>query len=197
MDESILFFEAPDQWRRWLETSHDTAKEQWVGYYKVGSGKPSITWSQSVDEALCYGWIDGVRKSIDKESYKIRFTPRKPRSIWSVVNMKKVEELIEQGRMTEAGLIAYSKRTESKSGVYSFEQENVRLSEEDESSFRANEKAWAFFEAQADWYRKAAVWKIVSAKKEETRAKRLAELISCSENGTTVPSLSWAANSRA
>ncbi|RIE03516.1 bacteriocin-protection protein [Cohnella faecalis] len=193
----MLFFETPEQWRRWLEHNHDKASEQWFGYYKVGSGKRSVTWPESVDEALCYGWIDGLRKSIDGESYKIRFTPRKPGSIWSAVNRKRVEELTALGRMTEAGLSAYSKRTESKSGIYSFEQENVCLAEEDERLFRANEKAWAFFEAQAGWYRKAAVWKIISAKKEETRAKRLTELISSSENGRTIPSLTRPGKSRA
>ena len=182
---SPTFFRAPADFRQWLERNHDTAPELWVGFHKKGSGKPSITWPQSVDEALCFGWIDGVRKSIDADSYVIRFTPRRPRSIWSLVNVKRVEELTKLGRMTPAGLRAFEARDPARSGVYSFEQrkESMTLAPPYEAKLRANRKAWAFFQSQAPYYRRMASLYVMSAKKEETRLRRLATLIEDSAKG--------------
>ncbi|OXM87706.1 YdeI/OmpD-associated family protein [Paenibacillus rigui] len=186
------FFTEPGEFGQWLEQHHNREQELWVGYYKKGAGKPTITWPESVDEALCYGWIDGLRKSLGAESYMIRFTPRKPRSIWSVVNMNRVEELKRQGRMKPEGLRAYELRSKERSAVYSFEQkEPAKLSDAFEERLRANPQAWSYFQAQAPWYRKTAIHWVMSAKKEETRAKRLAVLIEDSEQGRTIPSLSW------
>ncbi len=180
------FFATPAEFRAWLEAHHDEARELWVGYYKKGSGRPSITWPESVDEALCFGWIDGVRKGIDDVSYMIRFTPRKPRSVWSAVNIKRVGELAELGLMCPAGLAAFEQRAAERSGIYAYEQENASLDEDSEQRFRANAAAWAFFQAQPAWYRKAATWHVVSAKREETRQKRLTALIDHSEQGRTI-----------
>ncbi|MDQ4004845.1 MAG: YdeI/OmpD-associated family protein, partial [Actinomycetota bacterium] len=153
-------------------------------------GLPSITWPEAVDEALCFGWIDGIRKSIDDTSYKNRFTPRRSGSTWSVVNIRRVQELIELGRMHSAGLKAFEARKEERSGIYSYEQRHlVGLEPAHEGRFRANEKAWAYFQASPPSYRKAAVWWVVSAKQEGTRLRRLEQLISHSEQGRTVPPL--------
>ena len=145
------FFTTPDDFRAWLEEYHDQSQELWVGYYKKATGKPSITWPESVDEALCFGWIDGLRKRVDEEIYIIRFTPRRETSKWSAVNISRVEELTEQGRMHPAGLKAFENRTAEKSGTYAYEQqrENAQLDEAQEQQFRANPQAWAFFQAQA------------------------------------------------
>lgn len=177
-----IFFSEQAEFRKWLEKNHDKEDELLVGFYKVGSGKPSMTWSQSVDEALCFGWIDGVRKSIDEDSYCIRFTPRKPKSIWSAVNIKKVDELTKQGLMKPSGLAAFARREESKSAIYAYEQEQVKLSDNFEKQFKANKKAWAFFESQAPWYKKREINKVMSAKQEATRQSRLDQLIDYSEN---------------
>jgi uncharacterized protein YdeI (YjbR/CyaY-like superfamily) len=171
------FFVTPADFRAWLEAHHDAAAELLVGFFKTGSSRPSITWPESVDEALCFGWIDGVRKRRDDTSYTIRFTPRKPRSIWSAVNIKRVEELTALGRMRPSGLAALERRDDARSRVYSFEQRDSALSPEDEADFRANTAAWDFFQSQPPSYRKTAVWWVVSAKKVETRRKRLATLI--------------------
>ena len=188
--KEATFFATPEQLRAWFEQNHASARELWVGYYKKGSGKPSITWPESVDEALCYGWIDGIRKSVDDTSYTIRFTPRKSTSIWSAVNIRRVGELTELGRMQPDGLAAFAKRKEEKSGIYSHEQRNAAaLEPEWEQQFRANQAAWAFFEAQPGSYRKAAIWWVVSAKQEATRRKRLATLIDDSAHGRTVAPL--------
>jgi uncharacterized protein YdeI (YjbR/CyaY-like superfamily) len=184
------FFATPDEFRAWLEANHDTARELLVGFRKVGTGQPSITWPQSVDEALCFGWIDGVRRRIDDASYSIRFTPRKKRSIWSAVNIARVKELTQLGRMRPAGLAAFEARADERSAIYSHEQrENAALSEADEREFRANEAAWAFFQKQPPSYRKAAAWWVVSAKKEETRRRRLLTLIADSAEGRTIKEL--------
>ncbi|WP_409344520.1 YdeI/OmpD-associated family protein [Paenibacillus sp. MBLB4367] len=186
------FFAAPSDFGAWLEEHHDKSKELWVGYYKVGSGKPSMTWPESVDEALCCGWIDGLRKGIDDISYMIRFTPRKPGSIWSDVNVARVTELTALGRMRPAGLNAFEKRKANKSGIYAYEQkQEAKLSDAQEAEFRANKQAWDFFQSQAASYRKTAIWLIVSAKKEETRRSRLAELIEDSANGRKIKRLSY------
>lgn len=184
------FFATPSEFRAWLEEHHDQVRELWVGFYKKGSGKPSISWPEAVDEALCFGWIDGVRKGIDDARYTIRFTPRKPRSIWSAVNIARVAELTRLGRMHPAGLLAFERREAERSGIYAYEQKDVpELDPSSEEQFRANGKAWDFFQAQASWYRRTAAWWVVSAKKEETRRKRLAALIADSEQGRTIPSL--------
>jgi uncharacterized protein YdeI (YjbR/CyaY-like superfamily) len=180
------FFATPADFRAWLAEHHADAQELLVGFYKKGSGRPSITWPESVDEALCFGWIDGVRKRIDDVSYTIRFTPRKPRSTWSAVNIRRVEELTRLGRMQPAGLAAFAARTEDNSGIYSHEQPRAELDPASEQQFRANQQAWDFFQAQPASYRKAAIWWVASAKKEETRCKRLATLIDDSANGRTI-----------
>jgi uncharacterized protein YdeI (YjbR/CyaY-like superfamily) len=177
------FFPTPADWRKWLAAHHATDRELLVGFYKKGSGRPSITWPESVDEALCFGWIDGVRKRIDDLSYTIRFTPRKTGSIWSHVNIRKVLVLAEEGRMCPAGLAAYEARRENKSGVYSYEKRPEELPDPYGARFRKDKAAWAFFQAQPPSYRRAAIWWVVSAKKEETRLKRLGQLIEDSANG--------------
>jgi uncharacterized protein YdeI (YjbR/CyaY-like superfamily) len=178
---TATFFAAQSDFRKWLEKNHDKEIELLVGFYKVGSGKPSMTWSQSVDEALCFGWIDGVRKSIDEESYSIRFTPRKPKSIWSAVNIRKVEELRKQGLMQPAGLAAYDKRDENKSAIYAYEKATVKLDAEFEEKFKANVKAWTFFQSQAPYYLKTAIYWVMNAKQETTKINRLEKLIAASE----------------
>jgi uncharacterized protein YdeI (YjbR/CyaY-like superfamily) len=184
------FFATPEEFRAWFNQYHETAEEVLVGFCKKGSGKPSITWPEAVDEALCVGWIDGVRKRIDDESYSIRFTPRKPRSIWSTVNIGRVEVLTRLGRMRPAGLKAFEKRTDERSAIYAYEQRHAaQLDEAHERQFRANQHAWDWFHAQAAWYRRTATWWVVSAKKEETRLKRLATLIDCSAQGKKIDQL--------
>lgn len=175
-----VFFATQAEWRAWLEANHASETELLVGFHKKGTGMPSITWPESVDEALCFGWIDGVRRSLGAESYTIRFTPRKPRSFWSNVNIRRAGELIAEGRMMPAGLRAFEARTGERSGVYSFEQEDqakVVLSPEMEARFRADAGAWEYFQSRPPWYRRTATWWVISAKKEETREKRLATLI--------------------
>jgi uncharacterized protein YdeI (YjbR/CyaY-like superfamily) len=181
---SIHFFETPSDYRKWLSKNHKTVSELVVGFYKVGSKKKSMTWSASVDQALCYGWIDGVRKSIDEESYCIRFTPRKASSIWSAVNIKKVEMLIQQNLMQAAGLEIYDKRSESKSKIYAFENEETKFSAGFEKQFKANKKAWNYFQALAPSYRKLSSNWVMSAKQEATQLKRLQELIADCSVGT-------------
>ncbi len=183
------FFRSPDQFRRWLEENHATARELLVGYYKKASGRPSITWPESVDEALCFGWIDGVRKTVDAVSYTIRFTPRRTRSVWSTVNIRRVEVLTAEGRMRPAGLKAFAARLENKSGIYSYEQRRAELDEPYAGVLRANAAARAFFDSQPPSYRKAAVWWVVSAKREETRLKRLATLVEDSAAGRRIAPL--------
>lgn len=188
--KEAIFFATPADLREWLEHNHATAQELWAGFYKKGTGRPSITWPESVDEALCFGWIDGIRKGIDDTSYTIRFTPRKPSSIWSTVNIRRVGELAELGRMQPAGLAAFAKRKEEKSGIYSHEQRDAAVLEaESEQQFRANQAAWEFFQAQPASYRKAAIWWVVSAKQEVTRHKRLATLIDDSAHSRTIAPL--------
>ncbi len=174
-----IFFANQLEFRKWLAQNHKKETELIVGYYKVGTGKPSMTWSQSVDQALCFGWIDGVRKSLGEESYCIRFTPRKPKSNWSAVNIKKVEELIKQGLMQPEGLELYNNRTVDK--AYSFENPERILSPHLEKKFKANKNAWKFFNSQAPSYKKTMLHWIMSAKKEETQVSRLDKLISESE----------------
>jgi len=176
-----LFFAKPSDLRKWFEKNHSKETEVYIGFYKVASGKPSIIWSESVDQALCFGWIDGVRRSIDEISYYNRFTPRKPTSTWSAINIQKVKDLTKKGLMTPAGIEAFSKRQEKKSGIYSHEKEETKLSPVYLKKFKTNKKAWKFFQALAPGYRKVAIHRIMDAKQEATRIKRLEILISNSE----------------
>jgi uncharacterized protein YdeI (YjbR/CyaY-like superfamily) len=181
------FFPTPADFRRWLKAHHATETELLVGFYKTDSGKPSITWPESVDQALCFGWIDGLRKRVDDESYTIRFTPRKPTSTWSAVNIKRVEELTQLGLMQPAGLKAFEARKENRSGIYSYEQRSADLPAEYEKALKKNKAAWTFFQAQPASYRKAAVWWVVSAKQDATRLKRLDQLIDLSAHAQQIP----------
>ena len=175
---SVKFFATPARWRAWLEKNHDKKTELLVGFYKRGTKKPSLTWPESVDEALCFGWIDGVRKSLGDEAYTIRFTPRKKTSIWSAVNVSRVAALEKAGKMHASGRAAFAHRTEARTGVYSFERQSAaKLTPAQEKKLRANAKASKWFDAQAPWYKRGALHWVTSAKREETREKRLAELI--------------------
>jgi uncharacterized protein YdeI (YjbR/CyaY-like superfamily) len=188
-DRKPRFFATPADFRKWLTKHHVTARELWVGFYKRGTGKPSITWPESVEEALCAGWIDGVRKSINDESYVIRFTPRKATSTWSAVNLKKFQQLIREGRVLPAGLKAHQTRPIKKSG-YSYEERYAsKLDRASERRFRANAAAWKHFQSQPPWYRQTTIFWVVSAKKEETRQRRLSMLIAFSAKGEPIPGL--------
>src|SRR5438309_9759011 len=181
------FFATAGEFREWLERNHTTQTELLVGFYRRGSGRPSITWQELVDEELCFGWIDGVRQGIDQVSYSNRITPRKPRSTWSAVNIARAQELIRLGRMHPAGLEAFERRTKERSAIDSYEQrKSARLDPAAERSFRANKKAWTYFKAQALGYRQSATWWVISAKREETRQKRLATLIADSARGRPI-----------
>lgn len=184
-----LFFATPSDLRAWFEAHHQTEKEVWIGYYKKATGIPSIDWSQSVDEAICFGWIDGIRRSIDEKSFKIRFTPRNPKSHWSGVNLAKVEKLLELGKMTPAGLEVYHRRDEKKSRQASYERQNVELDTEYEARIRQNENAWQYYENLAASYKKASIHWVMSARKEETRLRRLEILIQSCEAGQKIPLL--------
>lgn len=177
------FFATAARFRAWLEAHHETAKELLVGFRKKHTGKPSLTWHEAVGEALCFGWIDGVRTGIDEHRYTIRFTPRRATSIWSAVNIKRVGELESEGRMRDPGRAAFARRRENRSGQYSYEQRPTELVEPYRSIFRQQRAAYRFFEAQAPSYRRACIWWIVSAKLETTRAKRLERLIEDSAAG--------------
>lgn len=179
-----IFFERPEELYAWLEENHETATELWVGMRRKASGLPSITWPEVVDQVLCFGWIDGIRRGIDETSYMNRITPRKRGSNWSAVNIRKVAELTAAGLMKPEGLAAYERRTEARSQLYSYEQRaDARLSPEQEARFRASPAAWDFFCAQPPGYRQLSIWRVVSAKREETRARRLANLIELSAAG--------------
>jgi uncharacterized protein YdeI (YjbR/CyaY-like superfamily) len=184
------FFATPDELRAWLEEHHGTETELLVGFHKKSSGRPSITWPESVDQALCFGWIDGVRRRIDDDSYSIRFTPRKARSTWSVGNVKRFGELSELGLVRPAGVAAFERRSEDRTGIYSYERrEAATLEPAMEERFRARARAWSWFEAQPAWYRRTATHWVISAKKPETRERRLQRLIEDSAAGRTVPPL--------
>ncbi len=183
---NVVFFKSATDFREWLSANHKSVKELWVGYYKTSVKKESITWPQSVEEAICFGWIDGIRKSIDGESYCNRFTPRKASSNWSAVNIKKAEELISNGRMQPSGLVLYEKRKEDKSIIYSYENKPEKLPEEFEQKLDSNDKAKLFFASQAPSYRRTIFYWIMSAKQEATRLNRLEKLIKASENGEKI-----------
>jgi len=190
MTHRPTFFATPSALRAWLRKHHEDARELWVGFYKRGSGKSTITWPESVDQALCFGWIDGIRKSIDDLRYMIRFSPRKPRSVWSAVNTKRVGELTTLGLVQPAGLKAFREQAPARSGIYSYEQRHsAQLSDGQERRFRRNRKAWEYFQAQPPSYRKTAIWWVVTAKRDETQARRLTTLIESSERGRLIPPL--------
>jgi len=185
-----IYFASSAEWRRWLEEHHADAAEVIVRFNKRGSGKPSPTWAESVDEALCFGWIDGLRKSVDDTRYTIRFTPRKPTSTWSAVNVAKMKELEAAGRMTAAGRAAFGRRREDRTATYSYEQRDLAVFEPAaERRFRANRKAWSYWQAQPPSYRASATFWVTSAKREETRERRLSKLIEDSAAGRRVPPL--------
>ena len=180
------FFKTPADFRAWLKKNHKTADEIVVGYYKKASGKPSITWQESVDEALCFGWIDGIRRKYGEDSYGNRFTPRRPGSNWSAINIKRAEELTKLKRMQPAGLEAFARRTEAKPRTYSYEKNSVSLDRGLERKFKANKKAWEFFERQAPYYRKLIIGWLNGAVAEETRLRRLAKVMTASEEGRRI-----------
>jgi uncharacterized protein YdeI (YjbR/CyaY-like superfamily) len=182
-DDGVHFFPDPARWRRWLEEHHERADELWVGFRKRSTGLPSITWPESVDEALSFGWIDGVRKRIDDASYKIRFTPRRRGSIWSAVNVRRIEELIELGRVRPAGLRAFEARQADRTAIYVYERAPAELPPEFELRLRADEAAWRFFQSRPPSYRRTVVGWVVAAKQEATRERRLARLIEDSREG--------------
>jgi uncharacterized protein YdeI (YjbR/CyaY-like superfamily) len=180
---NIVFFKSPLDFRRWLRTSHRSVGELWVGFYKKSTGKPSITYSEALDEALCFGWIDGVRKRVDADRYMQRFTARKGKSQWSAVNIRHAERLIKAGQMTSAGLTAFA-GAKDQSRKYSYEQRREASFEKMmDREFRANRKAWKFFQAQAPWYRRTSTFWVMSAKQEETRKRRFSTLVSDCEQG--------------
>jgi uncharacterized protein YdeI (YjbR/CyaY-like superfamily) len=182
------FFASPEKWRAWLEKNAATADELVVGFWKKGTGKPSMTWSESVDEALCFGWIDAIRRRIDGESYSIRFTRRKPTSTWSAVNVAKMAVLEADGRMTDAGRAAFAQRRESRTGTYSYEQGEITF---DDSALRTDKAAWAYWSKAAPSYRKVVTHWVTSAKRPETRAKRMAELVADCAAGQKIRSQRW------
>ncbi|WP_405142662.1 YdeI/OmpD-associated family protein [Paenibacillus sp. FSL H7-0942] len=177
----VVFFKNQEEFKDWLEEHHAEAIEIWVGYFGISTGRASLTWSASVDAALCFGWIDGIRKTIDKQSYKIRFTPRKVNSVWSAVNVKKVKALIQLGKMRPEGMHVFNNRTDAQG--YSSEQRNVELAKEYEEQIKANQTAWLFFTNLSPSYKRDSIWWVMSAKKEETRLRRLGMLIASSEEG--------------
>lgn len=184
------FFLSIEEFRGWLENYHDKAKELWVGFYKKVKGQTrNFDYPGSVETALCYGWIDGKAQSIDQISYKVRFTPRKVNSIWSLININRVEKLKEEGLMHPAGLSAFEKLKPEKSGIYSFEQPPASIPLDMESELKENQKAWLFFNSRSDSYKKTSIYWIVSAKQEVTRHKRLKVLIECSASGLRIPLL--------
>ncbi len=190
-EEETIYFDSPAAFHRWLEEHHQTEQVQWVGYYKKHTGIPSLTWPESVDQALCFGWIDGLRHSVDEKRYRIRFTPRKPTSNWSDVNVKRYAELLKEKRIHPAGKAAYAKKKKEKSGVYSFEQDLKKLSlpPEYEAILKKEKKAWTFFQSLAPSVLKGTIWWIISAKQEATRQRRMAELIRCCEEGKKIKHL--------
>jgi uncharacterized protein YdeI (YjbR/CyaY-like superfamily) len=182
----IEFFRTPSDFRAWLRANHSKESELAVCFYKKSSGRPSVTYSEAVDETLCFGWIDGVRNSVDVATYRIRFTPRKPTSQWSAVNIGRVRKLMEQGKMASAGLAAFA-GAETQTRAYSYEQRNTaKLDPASERRFRAIKKAWDFFQAQPPWYRRTATWWVINAKKPETRERRLGQLITESARSRSI-----------
>jgi len=189
MTMKIVHFSSQEDFRKWLVKNHAAASELFVGFHKTSSGKKGATYSEALDEALCFGWIDGVRRSVNAESYVIRFTPRKSKSIWSLVNVRHVERLQKAGKMAEPGLKAFAAREKHRTGIYSFEQKRPGLSAKYKKLFSANTRAWKFFARQAPWYQRTAGYWVSSAKQEETRMRRLAKLMEVSANGRRLDQL--------
>jgi uncharacterized protein YdeI (YjbR/CyaY-like superfamily) len=185
-EAEVIFPADAAEWRAWLEQHHETADEVLVGFWRKASGQATMSWSDAVDEALCFGWIDGVRRSLDEDRYLQRFTPRRRGSNWSLVNIENVERLTAEGRMTPAGMRAFERRREDRSGVYSHENAPRDLEPQDAERLREHPEAWAFWQAQPPSYRRQATWWIVSAKRPETRERRLAMLIEDSAAGRRV-----------
>ncbi len=183
------FFESPAEFRCWLEKNHDHAQELLLGFYRKQSGQGGISYPEALDEALCFGWIDGIRKRFDEVSYTVRFTPRKPDSIWSAVNSKRVGELMTLGRMHPSGQKVFDTRDRKKADLYSYERATCKFEGAYEKQFRANSKAWEFYQAQAPWYRRTSCWWVISAKREETRLRRLRKLIADSASGRRIDML--------
>ena len=185
-EPEVHFFASPAELRDWFDANHETAAELWLGYHKKATGRPTVTWSEAVDEALCVGWIDSVRYSVDAERSRQRFTPRRKGSNWSSINIAKVAQLTAEGRIRPAGLAAFEQRSEAKSGVYSYENRHLAaFGPAEEAAFRADAAAWAWFESRPNSYRTAATWWVVSAKQDETRQRRFAELVAESAAGRT------------
>lgn len=183
-EDSPIFFAKPAAFRAWLEKNHEVKREQWVGFHRKASGRPSITWPEAVDEALCFGWIDGLRKTIDVESYKIRFTPRRSSSNWSAINIARMKELMRERRARGAGIKAFQKRVPERSGIYSYEnRKSAILSDAAVKLFRAESAAWEFFQSQPASYRQTATWWVISAKRPQTQQDRLRKLIAFSKSG--------------
>jgi uncharacterized protein YdeI (YjbR/CyaY-like superfamily) len=180
---TVRYFRSAAALRRWLAANHARTRELWIGFYKKGTGKASVTYHEALDEALCVGWIDGVRKRLDGERYVQRFTPRKPGSYWSAVNTTRATALIDAGRMTKAGLAAFEARDPERTKQYSFERDAAVFPPALERTFKANRKAWAFFEAQPPSYRRTLTWYVVSAKRDETKQARLSKLVDASAAG--------------
>ena len=195
-DEAI-FFETPDALRDWLDANHETADELFVGAWKKSTGKPSLTWEQIVEEALCVGWIDGIRRSHPGDGWVIRLTPRRKGSIWSAINVAKVAELRSAGRLRPAGEAAFARRRDDRTAVYSFERsEDPTLTADEEARFRANPAAWDWFSAKPPSFRKPALHWVVSAKQAKTRERRLATLIEDSAAGRPIKQLQWGREGR-
>jgi uncharacterized protein YdeI (YjbR/CyaY-like superfamily) len=190
------FFATPAAWRAWLAKHHAGRTELWVGFHRVATGRRSITWPQSVDEALCFGWIDGLRRGLDASSYAIRFTPRKPTSIWSRVNLRRFDELARAGLVRAAGRAAFARKRTARSGVYSFEQERAGLDAAGERRLRADRRAWAWWSARPPGYRRNVGHWVTSAKRPETRARRLAMLVASCRRGEVIPPLAWTKRKR-
>jgi uncharacterized protein YdeI (YjbR/CyaY-like superfamily) len=184
--QDVLFLESTDELRDWFDANHETAEELWLGYHKKATGRPTVTWSEAVDEALCVGWIDSVRYSLDDERSAQRFTPRRKGSAWSAINVNKVAELTRQGRMRPAGIAAYEARDPDRTAVYSYERQAAALTDDETARVRANAAAWADWEHRAPSYKRTVTYWITSAKKPETRARRLAALIEASAAGEPV-----------
>ncbi|MFZ2322707.1 MAG: YdeI/OmpD-associated family protein [Ignavibacteriaceae bacterium] len=187
----LVFFSTQKDLRKWFEKNHKKERDLLVGYYKISTGKPSVSWSQSVDEAICFGWIGEVRKSVDEESYCIRFTPRNPKSNWSVINIKKAEYLITLGLMKPGGFELFNLRKKEKSGIYSYENTVVELEKSYEKKLKTNKKAWKCFQSTSPSYRKVTTSWVMSAKQETIRLKRLNELITAIASNQKIKAMNY------
>ncbi len=189
MSESLRTFRSAAAFRAWLRRNHATAREIVVRLQRVHAADRGMTYAQALDEALCYGWIDGVRRPVDADTFSVRFSPRRPRSTWSRVNVRHAERLIAAGRMRKAGLAAFEDREEDRTGIYSFEGRSAELTPEYLNMFQAHAAAWSYFQSQPPWYRRTSTYWVMTAKREETRLQRLATLIGCSARNVPIPPL--------